>query len=240
MVVATEDSVESQRKNGYLLPDEKLFDDETFGRLKEIFERLNRDGKELDCPHFNYPELLEFILSEHVLKHVRPLLGPNVGLFASHFICKEPFLGKATPWHEDSAYWKGRFDRWDAIVTIWLALDDVDEVNGAMKVIPGTHLVEGAEYEDVDVETNIFREQIVKIDDGKAVTFCREAGQFSMHDSRIYHGADANTSSRRRCGYTMRYFSQDMKYVTDFKGNSNHKLWHCCGENPHGNPSVNS
>ncbi len=66
-----------------------------------------------------------------------------------------------------------------------------------------------------------------------------EPNQCSFHDSRIIHGADANQSERRRCGYTMRYFSQQMEYNLDFPRNSTHRLWHCRGSNPHNNPMEN-
>ena len=41
-------------------------------------------------------------------------------------------------WHQDWDSWKTVASR-DAFVTAWVALDDVDEVNGAMQVIPGSH-----------------------------------------------------------------------------------------------------
>jgi hypothetical protein len=33
---------------------------------------------------------------------VEPIIGLNIGLWSSHIICKEPVIGKQTPWHEDS------------------------------------------------------------------------------------------------------------------------------------------
>ena len=57
-----------------------------------------------------------------MLDTVEPLVGPDIALWTSHFISKDPYTGRATPWHEDCAYWNGRFDTYDRIVTVWLAL----------------------------------------------------------------------------------------------------------------------
>jgi ectoine hydroxylase-related dioxygenase (phytanoyl-CoA dioxygenase family) len=177
-------------------------------------------------------------MADEALDLVEPLIGPNIGLWSSHFIAKEPHVGRATPWHEDSAYWAGRFDRLDKIVTIWLALDRTDRENGCMRVIPGTHDNGFSEYQAVDKQTNTFDREIrpEAIDDSKAVYFELEPNECSLHDGRIIHGAEANTSPRRRAGYTMRYFSLDMKFNTDHPGNKTHKIWLCRGENVANNP----
>ncbi|MFC3773827.1 phytanoyl-CoA dioxygenase family protein, partial [Paenibacillus sp. GCM10012303] len=178
---------------------------------------------ELDTPHFRDERLLEFLLADEVLDLVEPIIGPNIGLWSSHFISKEPVVGRATPWHEDSAYWKGRVSSFDKIVTVWLAIDRSNKENGCMRVIPGTHNNGFSEYEKVDSSKNLFRSQIKNIDDSQAVYFELERGECSLHDSRIIHGAKANTSPYRRCGYTMRYFSTETRVIPE--RNENHKVW---------------
>jgi ectoine hydroxylase-related dioxygenase (phytanoyl-CoA dioxygenase family) len=236
--IFTDQQVESYKSNGYLLPQIQVFNEDELNELTEIFESLEKAGKNLDTPHFREPALLKFLLSEKVFKVVEPLIGPDFGLFSSHFISKEPGKGKATPWHEDSNYWDGRFDQFNGIVTLWLALDESTEENGCMKLIPGTHLRDDFIYEPCSLEENIFVKEIVNIDENEAVSCVLKRGEFSLHDSRMVHGAQPNRSNKRRCGYTMRYFSQHMKYVVE--NGPNFKLWHCRGQNPHGNPAVNA
>ncbi len=132
------------------------------GSLKNnIFEEiLNNRGNvradELDVPHFKDNRLFEFLMADHVLDLVEKFIGPNIGLWSSHFICKEPKIGRRTPWHEDTSYWKGRFDRMDQIVTIWIALDDCTIENGCMGVIPSTHHDGFSDYDNVDTSVNTF------------------------------------------------------------------------------------
>ncbi|MCS6835289.1 MAG: phytanoyl-CoA dioxygenase family protein [Anaerolineae bacterium] len=233
------------RQQGYYLFREPVFSQEKFDRLVALFEELlaakspHKRADELDKPHFEEPRLFEFLMADEVLDLVEPLIGPNIGLWSSHFIAKEPLVGRATPWHEDSSYWKGRLDRMDQIVTIWLALDRTDRENGCLRVIPGSHLNGGfSEYEAVDKAVNTFGSEIRPdlIDESKAVDFELEPNTCSLHDGRIIHGADANTSSRRRAGYTMRYFSLETRFIPDGPGNANHKLWLCRGVNVANNP----
>jgi ectoine hydroxylase-related dioxygenase (phytanoyl-CoA dioxygenase family) len=108
-----------------------------------------------------------------------------------------------------------------------------------MKVIPGTHSDDDAEYADVDPSKNTFSQQALNVNERKTVYFELESNQCSVHDARLLHGADGNTNNRRRCGYTMRYFSQQMKFNMDFKRNRTHRMWHCRGRNPYNNPMEN-
>jgi ectoine hydroxylase-related dioxygenase (phytanoyl-CoA dioxygenase family) len=224
----TEEEVQYYHENGYLLSKKQLFASDKLQKLQKIFEEQlelkgNKLSDELDTPHFRDERLLEFLLADEVLDVVEPLIGPNIALFSSHFICKDPFVGRATPWHEDSAYWKPRFDRLDKIVTIWLALDKSSKENGCMRVIPGTHRNGFSEYEPVDRKTNTFRSQIKNVDDSGAVYFELEQGEISLHDARIIHGATANTSPMRRCGYTMRYFSTELHLKHEVR--PDFKIW---------------
>ena len=243
-VQTNESQVKFYHENGYFLPKQQLFSPENMSLLNQIFEeQLAAKGSklsdELDTPHFRDERLLEFLLSKEVLDLVEPFIGPNIGLFSSHFICKDPYVGRATPWHEDSAFWKGRADHFDYIITVWLALDRSNQENGCMRVIPGTHKNGFSEYEAVDSQSNTFGSQIKNVDESEAVSFVLEPGQCSLHDSRIIHGAEANNSPYRRCGYTMRYFSTDIKITNQDANGEPFKIWLARGENLAGNHFVN-
>lgn len=223
------DDLRRFHEDGYLVHRRRLFDPGDLDALEGIFHELRaadpaRPSDELDTPHFEDARLLAYLLAPAVLDLVECLVGPDIVLWSSHFVCKDPYCGRATPWHEDSAYWRGRLERYDRIATVWLALDDVDRSNGCMQVIPGSHLDGGfSEYEDVDVGRYTFDRQITELDLSHAVALELRRGECSVHDGRIRHGADANTSGRRRLGYTMRYLSAAVKVVPE--RNAGHRLW---------------
>ncbi|CAI6080835.1 phytanoyl-CoA dioxygenase family protein [Cohnella sp. JJ-181] len=239
----TETEVEFYRSEGYYLHKKPLFGASRMAELTAIFEeQLAQKGAklsdELDTPHFRDERLLSFLLSDEVLDLVEPIIGPHIGLWSSHFICKDPYVGRATPWHEDSAYWNGRLSAFDKIVTVWLALDRSNRENGCMRVIPGTHRGGFSEYEEADAGRNLFATQIKGgADERKAVYFELEPGECSLHDSRIIHGAEPNTSPHRRCGYTMRYFSTEARVYPE--RNPGFKIWLARGRDIAGNPFVN-
>jgi ectoine hydroxylase-related dioxygenase (phytanoyl-CoA dioxygenase family) len=238
----TTEEVHSYRQNGFVLSHEPLFSQDGFARLCTVFEhQLAEKGDklsdELDTPHFREPRLLEFLLSDDVLDLVEPITGPDIVLWSSHFICKDPYTGRATPWHEDSAFWEGRVSSYDNIVTVWLALDRSTRENGCMRVIPGTHHDGFSQYVDADQQRNTFLRQIDSVDESRAVYFELGPGECSLHDSRIVHGAAANTSPFRRCGYTMRYIPASTTVYPD--KNPGHKLWLARGHDGAGNTYEN-
>lgn len=237
----SDQQLEEFRDQGYLLFREPVFAQADFDRLCEIFEEHMRTkgesrADELDTPHFEDPRLLDFLLSDRVIDLVDGIVGPDVGLFSSHFICKEPKIGRPTPWHEDSAYWKNQFSDYTKIVTVWLALDRVDRENGCMQVIPGTHANGFSEYQELEsAQDYTFTREIKDLDASSAVALELQPNQASLHDSRIVHGAEPNRSPRRRAGYTMRYFSTQARVTR-----ANHPVWLARGKDRGGNQFVNA
>lgn len=245
MDMFTASEIDSYREKGYLLYQKPLFSEAKMARIHGIFEdQLAQKGSklsdELDTPHWRDERLLKYLLSDEVLDLVEPIIGPNIILWSSHFICKDPYKGRATPWHEDSAYWIGRLDKYDSIVTVWLALDRSNKENGCMRVIPRSQVNGFSEYEEVDGKENLFPTRIKTsdVDESQSVYFELEPGQCSLHDSRIIHGATPNISPYRRCGYTMRYFSSDTKVIP--AANQGFKIWLARGVDLAGNRYENA
>jgi len=126
-------------------------------------------------------------------------------LLSTHLLVKPPHDGLAVEWHQDNTYWNS-VDGTD-VVTVWLALDDVDLENACMQVIPRTH--QG--FQELEMLSTHGKDLLgvrVEVEDNlerDAVPIELRAGQFSIHDSFVIHGSGANTSARRRAGCTLRY-----------------------------------
>lgn len=239
----TDTDVANFRRDGYLLPGTQLFSPERLDALEAIFDEHLADkgdklSDELDTPHFRDRRLLDFLLGDEALDLVEPLVGPDIALWTSHFISKDPFTGRSTPWHEDSAFWNGRLSAYDHIVTVWLALGPSNRDNGCMRVIPGTHHDGFSEYRPTDKTVQTFHAEIIDVDEDKAVDFELARGEFSLHDGRIMHGAKPNTSPVRRTGYTMRYFPASVR-VLPVEQNAGWKIWLARGKDTAGNTYEN-
>jgi hypothetical protein len=159
------DEVAIYHQEGYVLPRDPVFPEAEFAALRERFEGMlaalppGVRPESMDVPHFLDPGLFRWLLSDSVLDLVEPVLGPDIALFASHFICKPAHNGKRVPWHEDSAYWRGMLEPME-VVTVWLALDASMPGNGCMRVIPRTHHHGYSDYAPVDASLNVFANEI--------------------------------------------------------------------------------
>ncbi|MDZ4816145.1 MAG: phytanoyl-CoA dioxygenase family protein [Verrucomicrobiota bacterium] len=213
------EEISTFNREGYLLYKKPVFPQEKFDKLKTHFDYklANLDPscrpECMDVPHFTDPALFQWLLADEVLDLVEPFLGPDICLFSSHFICKPKGDGRRVPWHEDSYYWKGMMDPVE-VVTVWLAIDESTPVNGCMYVIPKTHDNGYSDYDAVDTTKNVFPIEIVKNqrDESKAVPCILSPNEASLHEGRLMHGSEPNTSNMRRCGYTMRYTSTKVKH----------------------------
>ncbi len=211
------DQVAEYRSEGFLIYGDPVFPQPKFDALKLHFEEelsaLPPDVRpeSMDVPHFTDLRLFDWLLSDEVLDLVEPIIGPDIALFSSHFICKPKGNGKRVPWHEDSFYWRHMISPIE-VVTVWLAIDASTRQNGAMQVIPRS-LDGNSEHESVDADRNVLPWEVKRrpVDDNKAVTIELEQNHSSLHDGRLLHGSPANTSNIRRCGYTMRYMPTTVK-----------------------------
>ncbi|MCQ6559365.1 phytanoyl-CoA dioxygenase family protein [Paenibacillus mendelii] len=150
------------------------------------------------------PFWVRLIGDDRLLDIAEQFIGPDIALFASHYISKPPFDGKPVLWHQDGSYWPLEPMN---VITLWLAVDDSLPENGCMRVIPGTqtmNLHEMKRYTDVD---SVLESEVdpALIDESKAVDLVLKSGSVSVHHPNIIHGSEANLSPLRRCGLTIRY-----------------------------------
>jgi hypothetical protein len=216
------EQVATFQREGYLVYAQPVLPREKFESLKSYFDGLlaalpeGERPEAMDVPHFLHPELLKWAFDDSILDLVEPILGPDLALFSTHFICKPKGNGRRVPWHEDSAYWKNQIDPME-VCTVWLALDPSLKENGCMQVIPGTHRTGHrgfSDYDPVDPEKNVFHNEILKNqrDESKKVFIELQPNEASLHDARIQHGSEPNTSALRRCGWTLRFTSTAVKF----------------------------
>lgn len=128
----------------------------------------------------------------------------------THYFSKAPGDAQAVYCHQDASFWPITPSK---VVTVWIAIDDVDVDNGAMKVFPGTHLLGRIPFEWVsDDEDGVLNQHVHDPERfGEPVSIELKAGQLSLHTDMLLHGSMPNPSVRRRCGLTIRYFPVDVR-----------------------------
>ncbi|MCS7062039.1 MAG: phytanoyl-CoA dioxygenase family protein [Anaerolineae bacterium] len=120
--------------------------------------------------------------------------------------------GGVNMWHQDSPYWPN-IAPLDAQITAWVALDDVDESNGCMSMVPGSHLW-GKEIDFLhtlkdfnDMPSEYKGHQI-------EVRLCPvPKGYVHYHHPLTWHGSHANRSGRPRRAIAFHFMTQDTIYV---------------------------
>lgn len=206
-------------KQGYLstLP---VLSDTELREARHAFSQLEDEfGTEytsysLHNVHQKYDWVMALTQHPRVLEVVKAVLGPDVILLDSRFICKYPTLktnraGEELPyvaWHQDMRYWG--IDG-GPVLSVWLAFDDSLKENGALQVIPGTHCSGMLPHRQALRHGNMLSvnqeipEELVQVE--RAVLCPLLAGQMSVHDGLLVHASDPNTSPKRRCGFVIRY-----------------------------------
>jgi ectoine hydroxylase-related dioxygenase (phytanoyl-CoA dioxygenase family) len=139
-----------------------------------------------------------------IVDAVESLIGPDIAIFTTRVLSKPAGTGRAVPWHQDADYWP--LEPPEA-VSFWLAIDDVDGENGAMRVLPGAHRQGMLPHIKIPRAGNVLDEAIRPefVEEDKAVTLSMNAGECSFHDIHLPHGSEPNRSTRRRCAFIVRY-----------------------------------
>ncbi len=77
------------------------------------------------------------LYDQRILATVRAIIGPSVMLFHDQALYKRSRTGGPVSWHQDNGYWRCAPAN---LLSCWIALDDATVENGAMQVVPGSHL----------------------------------------------------------------------------------------------------
>ncbi|XP_063344772.1 probable alpha-ketoglutarate-dependent hypophosphite dioxygenase [Pelmatolapia mariae] len=231
MTASTEKLRESYNQQGFLsaLP---VLNETELREARDAFSKLEMEfGTEytqysLHNVHLQYPWVMNLTKHPHILQVITAVLGPDVILLDSRFICKYPTPVKPAKeekiaqsnghaekdelsyvaWHQDMRYWG---ITGGPVLSVWLALDDSLKENGALQVIPGSHCSGMLPHRQALHPGNMLSvnqeipEELLQVEE--AVLCPLLAGQMSIHDGLLVHASDANTSQKRRCGLVIRY-----------------------------------
>jgi hypothetical protein len=228
--------IRQYNEKGYIFPLD-VFTPEECVRNRVYFETLME--KAAAAGHNSYAingwhrfcaGLYDLATEPRILDYAEDLLGPNLVCTMTHYFCKLPGDPSRVAWHQDASYWPLTPSR---VVTVWLAIDDVDTDNGPMTAIPGSHLHGQIPFEHSRPEERSVLGQSVQ-DAARwgdaPEPFVMAAGQISMHSDLLLHGSEPNTSNRRRCGLTLRYMPPEVRGRDPERG----EAILCRGEDPSG------
>jgi hypothetical protein len=140
-------------------------------------------------------------------------LGPNIAVFASHYVCKMPKTGKKIHWHQDGSYWPLTPMQ---VLSLWVCVDDSNKTNGCVQYASKSHL-NGIVTQGLSAVA--FENHVNEVHKGKETDFSSyvndkeivfnevKSGDVALHHPFLFHCSDENFSETRRCGLTIRYIS---------------------------------
>lgn len=146
---------------------------------------------------FNYNSFFfDMLFGSRFEKLASILLDDQVHGKNIQYFNKPPKIGKPTPAHQDGYYFMLEPNE---AVTMWMALEAVDEENGCVRYVKGSHMHGMREH--TKTKTLGFSQGIS--DFGRAndleneVYFPTKAGDLLVHHSLTIHRADGNSSKTR-------------------------------------------
>ena len=132
-------------------------------------------------------------------------------------------------WHQD-----GKYQGWEPYnyITAWLAITDVNEENGCMRMWSGSHKENFKEHKDTFDKDNLLTrgQTIENVSMKETVPIILKPGQLSLHHPMIVHGSGPNLSKNKRIGFAIQsYIGTNVNqligktYVQQARGNDEFK-----------------
>jgi len=146
------------------------------------------------------PIFAKFAFAEGVVGPISAIFGEPVDLFEDKLNLKLPG-GSPYPWHQDwSCCWRAHTDE---LITCFIYLDDADEINGYLQVIPGSHI--GKPICSFKPEGK-FEVDPSHIDADKIAPVPLKAGEMIFFDPYLLHYSDLNRSNAPRRAIIYTYY----------------------------------
>ena len=197
--------INQYNKNGYIAPIDIL----SLEQVKEIREEIENVEKkwpyeinELNRNNIHYysPIFDQIVHNSKILDVVENFLGPNILAAGTVLFLKEPENKGFISWHQDGIYqgWKPCNS-----ITAWLAITEVNEENGCMRMWPSSHKDNFKEHKDTFDEDNLLTrgQTIENVPVKDTVPIILKPGQLSIHHPKTVHGSGPNLSKSRRIGF---------------------------------------
>lgn len=177
---------------------------------------LEKDGKTHRAFHgcHLYDETYrDLISSPQFLLPAEQLLRDKVYIHQLKVNVKQAFSGEMWPWHQDYIYWRNEDNIPTAnMVSVMIFLDDIDEFNGPLFFIPGSHAIGCVDTQKADDapegwEGNVSASLTYQIDAALVTRLVEAGGLFSATGKKgtavwfhgnLIHASPPNISPRNR------------------------------------------
>ena len=151
--------------------------------------------RRIKTPHLWHPAYAAMVRHPNILEVLRKLWGPSIRFDVSKLNIKAAGYGAPVEWHQDWAFYPHTNDD---LAAVGIMIDEVDDRNGPLLVIPGSHNGPICDHHEGGVFCGAMDPAKREVDYGAAVALTGPAGAITVHHVRTVHGSAANTSDRPR------------------------------------------
>jgi phytanoyl-CoA hydroxylase len=213
----THDDVAFYQEQGYLIVADVLAESELDVIRQELAELIDKasgvtqndvvydleDGhtsaaprvRRIKDPHTVMPSVASLVRHPAMLEVLTKLIGPGVRFQTSKLNMKSAGDGAAVEWHQDWAFYPHTNDD---LLAVGVLLDDMDETNGPLCVLPGSHRGDIHNHHANGFFCGAIDPIESAVDFSAAVPLTGKAGSMTFHHARAVHGSAPNRSARSR------------------------------------------
>ncbi len=159
---------------------------------------------------FEYNTFFNDLMHGRIYELAGMLLGEDPRVVNLQYFNKSPKYSKPTPPHQDGFYFKIKPIK---AITFWLALDDVNEANGAIQYYVGSHKqgLKDHQHSGILGFSQRIPEEDVSLKECKKITLICKAGTLLAHDALMIHSADSNRTSNSRKSLGFIYYGTSVE-----------------------------
>jgi len=183
--------------------------------LVRAYDRFKDAHEKIDLPYITTSHSNDANLITAVDEVLQVTIGPaleaylvNYKLLFGNYLVKMPVANSLTPPHQDITFVD---EKEYTSVNVWIALEDIDEGNGSMYFLKGSH-----KYMFTIRPTHHYKwayENVKGEIEQRSVAFSAKAGEAFVFNHAIVHGSHANRSSSPRLAAVVAAYSRDAPLI---------------------------
>ena len=225
----TEEQIKKYRGDGFFILEKVIPENELELIRKECVDLIEEQNKQMDLLGVNEidlsrrnsryfvflayktkPHLGSFIFSSRMAEICKSTIGPNAYLFWEQFVVKgTDKKGSEFTWHQDSGYVDSIHKPY---VNAWIPLDDVNEENGTVYLLP--YSLAGTKKRIQHKPVPGTKDRVGYFGAEKGIPANCSAGSIVVFSSTCFHRSGLNNTDKMRRAYAIQ-FSPEIIYDSD-------------------------